>query len=94
MVDGKQIEGCHYTNAEFHTLTGNQQAKVIELRRGGNANSTKGGDKLSPTITSTTSLRNDMANMANMADVITASVHCASEENEDENDDNSTISSE
>ena len=86
-VDGKQVEGRHYTSDDFGALTTKQRSKVIELRKSGNDPSTRGGEKLASTIAA---LRDDITVM-NQA--IVAGVARASEENEGKDDDASTISS-
>ena len=81
-VDGKQVESRYYKADEFQKLTPKQRSKVVELRRQQRTQSTGGGDRLSSTIASIASLRDDMSTMG---DAIVAGVARASGEvNEDQ----------
>ena len=81
-VDGKQVESRFYKADEFQKLTPKQRSKVVELRRQQQTPSTGGGDRLSSTIASIASLRDDMSTMG---DAIVAGVARASGEvNEDQ----------
>ena len=81
-VDGKQVESRYYKADEFQKLTPKQRSKVVELRRQQRTPSTGGGDRLSSTIASIASLRD---NMSTMGDAIVAGVARASGEvNEDQ----------